>query len=130
MLPLVITTCHVIATVAHAAGKEQNSVEVLRKNVRVDHGFAVSKQRFTLGMPEGQHKTLVDLWEPGLVLRWSPRSLLDVDCFRNVDLIRPSEELKMVATAAARYRMLRSLPIVRRNELILVISKTQRQAPG
>ena len=96
MLPLVITTCHVIATVAHAAGKEQNSVEVLRKNVRVDHGFAVSKQRFTLGMPEGQHKTLVDLWEPGLVLRWSPRSLLDVDCFRNVDLIRPSEELKIV----------------------------------
>jgi hypothetical protein len=37
---------------------------------------------------------------------------------------------QVVATAAARYRMLRSLPIVRRNELILVISKTQRQAPG
>ena len=54
MLPLVITTCHVIATVAHAAGKEQNIVEVPRKNLRVDHRFAVSKQRFTLGMPEGR----------------------------------------------------------------------------
>ncbi len=41
-----------------------------------------------------------------------------------------SGRLAVVATAAARYRMLRSLPIVRRNELILVISKTQRQAPG
>ena len=90
MLPLAIMACHVSARVAHAAGTERNIAEVPGKNLRVDHRFAVSKQRFTLGMPEGRHKTLVDLWEPGLVLRWSRRSLLDVDCFRDVDLI-PTE---------------------------------------
>jgi hypothetical protein len=96
VLPLAIMACHVGATVVYAASTERNIADVSRKNVRVDHGFAVSRQRFTLGMPEGRHKTLIDLWEPGLALRWSRRSLLDVDCFRDVGLIQPSEELKIV----------------------------------
>lgn len=57
-------------------------------NPRATHAFAVSKQRFTLGMPEGSRKTLVDLWEPGLVLRWSTQKLLDVDCFKRPSGLR------------------------------------------
>ena len=93
-----------------ACAGESNEV-----NPRVTHAFAVSKQRFTLGMPEGSRKTLVDLWEPGLVLRWSTQKLLDVDCFK-YSLVKPSEELKIVPNLPAgwqrSYRRIANAPIL------------------
>lgn len=41
----------------------------------LDHRYAVHKQRFTIGRPEGQRKTLIDLWETGLLMRWTEDSL-------------------------------------------------------
>ncbi len=84
-------------------------------NLSVTHAFAVSKQRFTLGMPEGSRKTLVDLWEPGLVLRWSTQKLLDEDCFK-FSLVKPSEELKIVPNLPTgwqrSYRRIANAPIL------------------
>ena len=89
--------------------------EPAEADLSVTHAFAVAHQRFTLGMPEGSRKTLVDLWEPGLVLRWSTQKLLDVDCFQ-FSLIKPNEELKIVPNLPAgwqrSYRRRANAPIL------------------
>lgn len=50
----------------------------IRPFLEVDHAFAPYQQRLTLGRPEGTHQILVDLWEPGLMLRWSDKSMADL----------------------------------------------------
>lgn len=66
------------------------------KTRTLDHRYAVYHQRFTLGMPEGKRKTLVDLWEPGLALRWSNRSLVDVDAFQTIGLLAATDRLEVI----------------------------------
>lgn len=63
------------------------------ENLRIDHRYAVHPQRLTLSEPNGRTKVLVDLWEPGLVLRWSEECLADRDCFANIQLIAPDKVL-------------------------------------
>jgi len=83
---------------------------------KIDHRFAVHRQRFTVGYPEGSRKTLVDLWEPGIVLRWSQQCLADMDAFKNISMIRPTEELSVVPDLPPgwrrTYRRVRNYPIL------------------
>jgi len=96
----------------------QNSIHLTPH--RLDHRYAVYPQRFTLGMPNGRRKTLVNLWEPGLVLHWSNRSLADIaDAFVNVGLINPTDRLEVIPDLPPgwqrSYRRKKDLPILEMN---------------
>ena len=90
-----LTVIFAVVSLASLAARTVRGSETPQGNPSVTHAFAVSKQRFTLGMPEGSRKTLVDLWEPGLVLRWTTRSLLDVDALK-AGVGQPNEQLRIV----------------------------------
>ena len=90
-----LTVIFAVVSLASLAASTVRGIETPQGSPSVTRAFAVSKQRFTLGMPEGSRKTLVDLWEPGLVLRWSTRSLLDVDALK-AGVGQPNEQLRIV----------------------------------
>lgn len=82
----------------------------------LDHRYAVYQQRLTLGMQDSGRKTLVDLWEPGLVLRWSPRTLADTDAFKLIGQLLATERVEIIPDLPScwqrRYQRLDSLPIL------------------
>jgi hypothetical protein len=92
-----------VVSLASLAASTVRGIETPQGSPSVTHAFAVSKQRFTLGMPEGSRKTLVDLWEPGLVLRWTTRSLLDVDALK-AGVGQPNEQLRIVPRIPPHWR--------------------------